>query len=46
MGNPPSSMASSWKVKRVSDIGDLFVTHVMWMSFVIVLNKDDVKVRT
>ena len=32
--------------KRASEIGDLFVTHAMWMSFVIVLNKDDVKVRT
>lgn len=26
-------------------MGDLYVIHVMWMSFVIVLNKDDVKVR-
>ncbi|KAL5497025.1 hypothetical protein EMCRGX_G013418 [Ephydatia muelleri] len=30
-------------LKWASEIGDLFVTHAMWMSFVIVLNKDDVK---
>ena len=39
-----TGLSNTFVVSRASEVGDLYVVHVMWMSVVMVLNKDDVKV--